>query len=285
MSTVGYGDKTPKSFISRLFSVIWIMTGITVCSLLTATLSSTLTNEQVDYYGVLSGKKIGVVRNSIAVQKAVSLGAKTEVFEHIDEVRKALVSKSVDGMLVEIYTAMEFLETNENSSLSVAHFYEEKRGFGLAVTPLFKKILPWNCLKFVASVMKHNITVYTKHIHRFQDGRDETSSEETQETNNRHWQFFVKTVVCLSGITLVLLSFAVTRQCLRGRWVNRKMKDIEMGQQRTEISAQTSPWSWYESNLAFAVKQFFNRASILQKKLRKADSAIVKLSLDNVHSK
>ena len=53
-----YGDKTPKSFISRLFSVIWIMTGITVCSLLTATLSSALTNEQVDYYGVLSGKKV-----------------------------------------------------------------------------------------------------------------------------------------------------------------------------------------------------------------------------------
>ena len=66
------------------------------------------------------------------------------------------------------------------------------------------------------------------------DGRDETSSEETQETNNRNWQFFVKTVVCLSGITLVLLSFAVTRQCLRGRWVNRKMKDIEMGQQRSK---------------------------------------------------
>ena len=53
-----YGDKTPKSFISRLFSVIWIMTGITICSLLTATLSSAFTNEQVDYYGVLYGKKV-----------------------------------------------------------------------------------------------------------------------------------------------------------------------------------------------------------------------------------
>lgn len=90
------------------------------------------------------------------------------VFEHIDEVRNALVSKSVDGMLEEIYTAMEFLETNENSSLSVAHFYEEKRGFGLAVTPGFEGELRWDCLKFVALVMKHNITVYTKHIHRFQ---------------------------------------------------------------------------------------------------------------------
>ena len=89
------------------------------------------------------------------------------VFEHIDEVRKALVSKSVDGMLEEIYTAMEFLATEENSSLSVAHFYEEKRGFGLAVTPYSVEKLPWDCLKFVALVMKHNNTVFTKHIHRF----------------------------------------------------------------------------------------------------------------------
>ena len=64
--------------------------------------------------------------------------------------------------------------------------------------------------------------------------RDETSPEETQETNNRNWQLFVKTVACFIGITLVLLSLLVTRQCLRGRWVNRKMKDIEMGQQRSK---------------------------------------------------
>ena len=90
------------------------------------------------------------------------------VFEDLDEVHKALVSKSVDGMLEEIYTAMEFLETTENSSLFVAHFYEEKRGFGLAGTPKFFDTLLWGCLKFVASIMKHNETVLMKHIHRFQ---------------------------------------------------------------------------------------------------------------------
>ena len=92
------------------------------------------------------------------------------VFEDLNEVHKALVSKSVDGMLEEIYIAMEFLETKENSSLSVAHFYEEKRGFGLAVTPniVRKCKLPWDCLKFVASIMEHNETVLMKHIHRSQ---------------------------------------------------------------------------------------------------------------------
>lgn len=35
MSTVGYGDKTPKSFPGRLFAVVWIIIGITITSMLT----------------------------------------------------------------------------------------------------------------------------------------------------------------------------------------------------------------------------------------------------------
>lgn len=55
-----YGDKTPKSISGRLFSVVWIITGITVCSILTATLSSALTNVtvSVERYDVTTGKTV-----------------------------------------------------------------------------------------------------------------------------------------------------------------------------------------------------------------------------------
>ena len=55
-----YGDKTPKSVSGRLFSVVWIMTGITVCSILTATLSSALMNVTVaiERYDVIRGKTV-----------------------------------------------------------------------------------------------------------------------------------------------------------------------------------------------------------------------------------
>ena len=95
-----YGDKTPKSTIGRLFSVVWIIIGITICSILTATLSSALTNVTVEKYDVITGLKvyntirnvshnnvmhnaprillilqIGAARDSIALKKAVNLGA------------------------------------------------------------------------------------------------------------------------------------------------------------------------------------------------------------------
>ena len=40
MTTVGYGDKTPKSVPARLFSVMWILIGIILFSVITAMLAS-----------------------------------------------------------------------------------------------------------------------------------------------------------------------------------------------------------------------------------------------------
>lgn len=38
-----YGDKTPRSVIGRLFSVLWIFVGITIVSFFTATITSAIT--------------------------------------------------------------------------------------------------------------------------------------------------------------------------------------------------------------------------------------------------
>ena len=49
MTTVGYGDKVPKTFVARLFSVMWILMGITMTSLYVAELSAhTMLAEQHD---------------------------------------------------------------------------------------------------------------------------------------------------------------------------------------------------------------------------------------------
>ena len=53
-----YGDKTPKSATARLFSVVWIITGVTMCSILTATLSSALTSVTIERYDFTTGKTV-----------------------------------------------------------------------------------------------------------------------------------------------------------------------------------------------------------------------------------
>ena len=62
MTTVGYGDVTPKSFLGRILTMAWMVTGI----LLSAILTSTMTNvfEDVDYMNIRN-KKVVAVRGSL----------------------------------------------------------------------------------------------------------------------------------------------------------------------------------------------------------------------------
>jgi len=64
-----YGDKTPRSVAARLFAVGWIMIGVTICSILTATLSSALTSVTVESVGVIAGIK---VQNAIRISFLVA---------------------------------------------------------------------------------------------------------------------------------------------------------------------------------------------------------------------
>ena len=48
MTTVGYGDKHPKTMGGRIVSLIWMFTGIILFSFFTATITSMLTVKQLD---------------------------------------------------------------------------------------------------------------------------------------------------------------------------------------------------------------------------------------------
>ena len=68
MTTVGYGDKTPKTFGGRTISFIWMFIGIILISTVTASITSTLTLKKLEVSSELinSYKKarIGTISNS-----------------------------------------------------------------------------------------------------------------------------------------------------------------------------------------------------------------------------
>ena len=62
MTTVGYGDKVPKSTLARLFSVIWIIIGITIFSLLTAMLTTEIHAGNSQPRSKMTDVTVGVIR-------------------------------------------------------------------------------------------------------------------------------------------------------------------------------------------------------------------------------
>jgi polar amino acid transport system substrate-binding protein len=73
MTTVGYGDKTPKTPLGRLVAVVWMLSSLVLVSFLSASLVSRLTAERVQNSGIrdesdLRGKKLAAVAQSSAAE-------------------------------------------------------------------------------------------------------------------------------------------------------------------------------------------------------------------------
>ena len=63
MTTVGYGDKAPKSVQARIFSIIWVIIGITTFSLITASLTSVIIAINSSPPPTLEDSNVGVIHH------------------------------------------------------------------------------------------------------------------------------------------------------------------------------------------------------------------------------
>lgn len=59
MTTVGYGDRSPKTIPGRLYAVSWVLIGITIFSILTGELTNQISDIQSEPSQDLLGKKVG----------------------------------------------------------------------------------------------------------------------------------------------------------------------------------------------------------------------------------
>jgi ABC-type amino acid transport substrate-binding protein len=113
MTTVGYGDKAPKSHVGKGIAIVWMFTAIIIISSFTATIASTLTVNTLesDIRGLddlLTQERIGVVGNSEAAQLLLENDvAPTRYFTSVQQGLRALGRKEVDVLLHE-RTALAF---------------------------------------------------------------------------------------------------------------------------------------------------------------------------------
>ena len=67
MTTVGYGDRTPKSILGRIFCMIWILLGITLISTFTGLVSSAIQTSTAEEF-TLRGSVVGAIKGSVEFQ-------------------------------------------------------------------------------------------------------------------------------------------------------------------------------------------------------------------------
>ncbi|CAH3136821.1 unnamed protein product [Porites lobata] len=111
MTTVGYGDRAPISLLGRTFAVCWILIGICICSIFTATLTTSLTTISLDTKKSLPGSKVGVIKRSIEMALAMQQQADIELYNSVEEMSFALDNGVIEGVLLDNYQISHYTET------------------------------------------------------------------------------------------------------------------------------------------------------------------------------
>lgn len=111
MTTVGYGDRSPRSILGRTFAVVWILVGVCICSIFTATLTTSLTAISLDTKKSLPGSKVGVLKRSIEMALGMQHQADLKLFNSVEDMRDALDQGEIEGILLDNYQISHYTET------------------------------------------------------------------------------------------------------------------------------------------------------------------------------
>ncbi len=103
VTTVGYGDKTPRNVFGKIFAIFWMFAGYFVLAYFTASVSSALTLERLDDRiqrpGDLMGKSVATVRNSLAADYLDKEGLNPVLFSDVSQAIDALKAEKMDAVI------------------------------------------------------------------------------------------------------------------------------------------------------------------------------------------
>lgn len=137
VTTVGYGDKTPKGLPGRVFGLFWIFAGYFAFSYFTATVTSTVTLQEIESnirnMEDLYGHEVATVRNSAAEFYLVENGINPVSFNTVDEAANTLLEEEVDAVVYDAPVLQHFASQEAYGKASVTGSLFEQQSYGFAL--------------------------------------------------------------------------------------------------------------------------------------------------------
>jgi polar amino acid transport system substrate-binding protein len=114
MTTVGYGDKTPKTTMGRVVAILWMLGSVVLVSLLSTSLVSRLTAERVETRDSapsidLTGKKLAAVAQSSGAEYLDELNLRYMKFKDLPEALDSLAGGQSNAVVNSVGTLQYFI--------------------------------------------------------------------------------------------------------------------------------------------------------------------------------
>jgi len=136
MTTVGYGDKAPKTLGGRIVAMFWMFASLIIIAGLTASIAASLTTNTLQEAGLASKPlpelKVGVLSGSSPEALAQQRGAVTTSYASIQDALQGLVDEQVDVVLHDAPVLKYYVRTRfDGLDVSSKILVRDDYGFGL----------------------------------------------------------------------------------------------------------------------------------------------------------
>jgi ABC-type amino acid transport substrate-binding protein len=116
MTTVGYGDKTPKTHVGRALAVIWMIGSLVLVSLLTTNLVARMTASRVEgnaslHPSELAGRRLAAVADSSGAEYLDAQHLAYRKFANLPDAFKALAAGEIDAVVNSIGALQHLVNT------------------------------------------------------------------------------------------------------------------------------------------------------------------------------
>jgi len=246
MTTVGYGDRAPKSIPARIFGIIWTLTGLVIIGILIGAIASSLTDVTVQKDIILYGAKIGAIQNSTEYRIGILKNAKVNTehkYSNLDEIRAALEDGEIEGSLLDTYVAAENKETLLDDRVFVKQILDRPFGYGVVLSGAARNV-EQRCRDYIA--------LHISEIYKVIENKTKTLDpsdggiKESTGLFDSHSEYFLMATASALGLLCLAILAGLSYQYLI--FVPRKKKDRKL--------KASSPKYAYRDSLVKEMKEF-----------------------------
>ncbi|KAM7434966.1 hypothetical protein ABFA07_015015 [Porites harrisoni] len=176
MTTVGYGDRAPKSFLARIFCILWILVGIIIIAIFTAIVTASL-SASIQHHFTVHGSVIGAVSASEEFRLGVSLNADLKPYLSIPKMNEDLMTDKLKGSLIDNYVLTYYSDFVKENDVRIETTFEHAITYGLSIRSNASSNMLACFRRYVRNHPQEAFEIIAQNLEPLKNPTDEVSQE------------------------------------------------------------------------------------------------------------